>query len=74
MIPNLDRPICTATSEDSGVESVPPDSIHSHVVSVVSVQVLGAVVFAALVDLALLCPHQEEIVGGLVEVDTRPAR
>ena len=71
MIPYLDGPVSTAASKDARMEVVPPDSVHRHVMGVVRIQILRTVMFATLVDLALLRSHQEQIVCELVEVETR---
>ena len=70
MIPYLDGPVSTAAGKDPGVEVVPPDRVDCHVMSLVGVQVLGAVVLAALVDLTLLRSHKEQVVRELVEIKT----
>jgi len=62
VIPDLDCPVSAATGEDAGVEVVPADGVDRHVMRVVGVKELGAVVLAALVDLAFLRSHQEQVV------------
>ena len=68
MVPDLDRPVSTAGDEDLGVVVVPVDLVDGHVVGVEGVQELAGVGLGALVDLALLRAHQEQVVRLLVEV------
>ena len=59
MIPDLDHPFCSAGEEDGRDVRVPGDVVDGGVMSLVRLEVLGAVLCRALVDESLVGAHQD---------------
>ena len=60
MVPDLDGPVGAAGQEHLGVELVPLDGVHRHVVGLVGLQELAGVGLGALEDTEVRAAHLAE--------------
>lgn len=74
VVPDLHRPVRRTRNEHTGMERVPLEGVHGHVVALVGLQILATVGLGALVDLAFLRAHDEQVLVVPVEVEAAASR